>query len=63
MMQRADTSAGIRAQLEGLGTRIGYNDTLIAGTAVSRGLILVTHTVGEFARVSGLHIEDWDAVP
>jgi len=32
---------------------------MIAGHARSRGLILVTNNVREFARVDGLRIEDW----
>ena len=49
----------IRAQLEAQGTPIGPNDLMIAATAVSSGLILVTHNTAEFARVPGLQIEDW----
>ncbi|MDA1013785.1 MAG: type II toxin-antitoxin system VapC family toxin [Planctomycetota bacterium] len=49
----------IRAELEAQGTPIGPNDLMIAATALSSGLILVTHNTSEFARVSGLQIEDW----
>ena len=38
---------------------IGPFDTLIAAHALSRGLILVTDNVSEFARVPGLRIENW----
>jgi len=38
---------------------IGYMDCLIAGHALSRGAVVVTHNVGEFARVPMLHVEDW----
>ncbi len=42
-----------------VGTPIGPYDVLIAGQALARGLVLVTHNVGEFSRVGGLLIEDW----
>jgi len=38
---------------------IGYMDCLIAGHALSRGAVVVTHNIGEFARVPMLQIEDW----
>jgi tRNA(fMet)-specific endonuclease VapC len=50
----------IRAKLASLGTPIGPYDILIAGQAMSRGLILVSRNTGEFGRVAGLHIENWD---
>ena len=40
-------------------TPIGGLDTLIAAHARSRDLIVVTNNVGEFGRVPGLGIEDW----
>jgi tRNA(fMet)-specific endonuclease VapC len=49
----------IRAELERQGQRIGEYDTLIAGQAFSRNLILVTANTREFGRVKGLVIEDW----
>jgi len=51
----------IRAALAATGTPIGPYDVLIAGQALARGLVLVTHNVGEFARVSGLQVEDWQS--
>ena len=59
----ADVCSRVRADLEASGTRIGYNDCLIAATALSNGFILVTHNVAEFSRVPGLIIEDWEASP
>jgi tRNA(fMet)-specific endonuclease VapC len=60
--ERDATRAGkIRAVLERQGTPIGPYDTLIAGQALARGLVLVTHNVGEFSRVPGLKVEDWQA--
>ena len=41
------------------GTPIGPNDVLIAGQAVARDMILVTHNTQEFERVRGLRFEDW----
>lgn len=45
----------IRGQLAGIGTPIGPS-----ATALAHQLILVTHNTREFARVSGLSIEDWE---
>ena len=51
----------VRALLASRGTPIGAYDVLIAGQAVERNLILVTHNTREFGRVPGLRIEDWQA--
>ena len=45
--------------LAGLGMQIGPNDLLIASIALANGLTLVTHNTGEFSRVPGLKLEDW----
>lgn len=50
----------IRAILEAVGTTIEPYDVLIAGQALSRGLILVTRNTREFAHVTDLRIEDWE---
>lgn len=50
----------IRAVLAILGTPIGAYDVLIAGQAVARDLILITHNVREFQRVKNLRFEDWE---
>jgi tRNA(fMet)-specific endonuclease VapC len=55
----AQAAGEIRAELEGRGQRIGEYDTLIAGQAFSRNLILVTANTREFERVKGLIVEDW----
>jgi tRNA(fMet)-specific endonuclease VapC len=52
-------AAEIRATLERRGQAIGGYDTLIAGHARSRGLIVVTGNLREFGRVEGLRTEDW----
>ncbi len=58
----ADVYGRIRAQLETFGTPIGPNDLMIAATALSGGLILVTHNTSEFSRVPGLLFEDWQTI-
>jgi tRNA(fMet)-specific endonuclease VapC len=52
----------IRALLESKGTPIGAYDVLIAGQAVARSMILVTHNTSEFGRVPRLRTEDWEVV-
>lgn len=59
----AEAAGAIRAELASVGTPIGAYDLLIAGQARAAGLTLVTHNVDEFARVQGLRIEDWAAIP
>jgi tRNA(fMet)-specific endonuclease VapC len=58
-VQDAQAAGEIRAELERQGMRIGEYDTLIAGQAFCRNLILVTANTREFARVKGLNVEDW----
>ena len=58
----AREAGAVRAALEATGTPIGAYDVLLAGQARRRGAVLVTSNTGEFARVSGLTLEDW-AVP
>ena len=50
----------IRADLAVQGKIIGAYDVLIAGQALNRGLTLVTRNVGEFSRVDGLNVENWE---
>ena len=45
--------------LERAGTPIGNNDLWIAAHALAENLILVTNNEREFARIDGLHIENW----
>jgi tRNA(fMet)-specific endonuclease VapC len=49
----------VQALLAAKGTPIGPCDVLIAGQAVARDMILVTHNTQKFGRVIGLQIEDW----
>lgn len=60
--QAARVAGQIRAQLAALGTPIGPYDVQIAAIALVNNLILVTHNTGEFSRVNGLQIEDWEEV-
>ncbi|MGB6726821.1 MAG: type II toxin-antitoxin system VapC family toxin [Terracidiphilus sp.] len=55
----AQAAGEIRADLERRGKRIGEYDTLIAGQAFARNLVLVTANTREYARVKGLVVEDW----
>jgi tRNA(fMet)-specific endonuclease VapC len=55
----ARAAAAIRASLKSRGQPIGAYDVLIAGTAVARGLVVVTSNLDEFERVTALQIEDW----
>ncbi len=57
--EAAIESARIRIDLEARGLPIGPIDLLIAGTAASRGAVLVTNNTKEFSRIKGLRIADW----
>jgi tRNA(fMet)-specific endonuclease VapC len=50
--------ANLRTLLEGGGTPIGANDTLIAAHALALGATLVSADA-EFTRVPGLQVENW----
>ena len=56
----AEIYGDIRARLERAGTPIGPNDLYIAAIAKANGLTLVSHNAGEFGRVDGLRLEDWE---
>ncbi|HOD80773.1 MAG: tRNA(fMet)-specific endonuclease VapC [Planctomycetes bacterium ADurb.Bin126] len=56
----ASTTYGrVRRELERQGTPIGPLDTLIAAHALSLNLMLITGNLGEFSRVRGLCVKDW----
>jgi tRNA(fMet)-specific endonuclease VapC len=57
--EAATASAKIRIELERQGLTIGPLDLLVAGTALSRGALLVTDNTVEFSRVAGLQVTDW----
>ena len=50
----------IRAGLARKGTPIGPYDIQIAAIALANDCTLVTHNTGEFSRVDGLKLEDWE---
>jgi len=52
--------AQIRADLTAQGCLIGANDLMIAAIARANHVTLITHNTGEFSRVKGLAIEDWE---
>lgn len=56
----ARQAGALRAHLAAAGTPIGPYDVLIAGQALARSLVLVTHNIREFERVPGLRFEDWE---
>lgn len=59
-LEDAREAGRLRAELGAAGCPIGPLDVLIAGQAVARNLILVTHNASEFGRVPGLRWEDWE---
>jgi tRNA(fMet)-specific endonuclease VapC len=56
----AEHYAQIRADLTAQGNLIGANDLMIAAIARANQVILITHNTGEFSRVPGLTVEDWE---
>ena len=60
LAEPADRHYGsIRSELERIGRPIGHNDLLIAAHARALDTTLVTRNVGEFSRVPGLAVDDW----
>ncbi len=57
--QYAALSGSLHAQLSNKGLTIGERDSMIAGTALALGFIVVTDNAREFNRVPGLVIENW----
>lgn len=49
----------LQAELERLGTLIGSLDTLIAAHALSQQALVGTNNTREFAKVPGLHVDNW----
>ena len=54
-----DTFASLKASLEKTGRGIDDMDLLIAATAITHNLVLVTNNSRHFARVSGLETVNW----
>lgn len=59
--EAARISGEIRADLARKGTPIGPYDLQIAAIALANDCTLVTHNTGEFSRIAGLKLEDWEA--
>ena len=55
----ADIHAEWHVRLRNVGTSIGVKDLMIAATALTHNLAVVTHNTDEFRRINGLAIEDW----
>lgn len=53
------TYGATRVALEAVGAPIGGNDLLIAAQALALEMVVVTSDEREFARVSGLKVENW----
>jgi tRNA(fMet)-specific endonuclease VapC len=58
--QAARLAGPIRYKLLSEGQMIGAYDLLIAATALSKNLAVVTNNLREFRRVDGLVVETWD---
>lgn len=56
----AEQYGAIRADLLSQGKPIGPNDMMIAAIARAHDATLVTHNLGEFGRIIGLRMEDWE---
>lgn len=60
LAEPADRHYGpIRTELERIGRPIEHNDLLIAAHARALNATLVTRNIGEFGRVPGLAVDDW----
>jgi tRNA(fMet)-specific endonuclease VapC len=55
----AEQYGRLRALLQKQGNLIGPNDLLIASIAIANNVTLVTHNTGEFSRIPGLQMKDW----
>ena len=55
----AEEYGQIRAVLKAQGNLIGPNDLMIAAIARVHDVVLVTNNTGEFSRVTGLRLQDW----
>ena len=57
----AEHTVRTRWHLERQGQTIGPYDLMLAGQALSLGVNPITHNAGEFQRVPGLALADWQA--
>jgi tRNA(fMet)-specific endonuclease VapC len=58
-LEDARHAGEIRSILKNAGIPIVAYDTLIAGQARARGLVLISHNLREFQRVPNLRVESW----
>lgn len=56
----AEIYGQVRSNLADQGQLIGPNDLMIASIALAHDLTLVTHNLGEFGRIPGLNLDDWE---
>lgn len=49
----------LKSRMENIGSRLDDYDLILAATAMSHNLILVTNNEKHFARIDGLKIENW----
>lgn len=59
--QMAALGGSLHAYLAHHGKTIGERDSMIAATAMSKHLVMVTDNAKEFTRVPGIVIENWRA--
>ena len=59
-VKAAKKSAKLYAELRKIGKTISHNDVLIAGTAITNNLILVTNNTEHFSRINELKIDNWN---
>jgi tRNA(fMet)-specific endonuclease VapC len=57
--ESADAGSEIFTKLEAQGKRIGIADSMIAGQALSTGLVLVTNNQRHFDRIPELRTQNW----
>ena len=57
--EAAAFSARIEADLRRRGLGIGATDTLIAGVALTNGLVLATNNTRHYERIEGLQLVNW----
>lgn len=62
-LNAAQAYGKIRCDLQKTGQVFGAMDMLIAATAASRKMILVTNNEKEFNRISGVSVENWVLSP
>jgi tRNA(fMet)-specific endonuclease VapC len=55
----AAVGGSLHGWLSNKGQTIGERDSMIAGTALAHGHIMVTDNVRKFERVPGLQIQNW----